>query len=227
MMKEFEMTDLGRLSYFLGMEFKHTTEGVVLHQKKCPSEMLKKFDMLKCNPAVTPMEVGLKLVSKSNEKRVDPTFNKQIVGSLRCLCNSRPDISFVVGFVSKLMSDPKFSHKLAAKTIMRYVKGTLELGLLFPKMHDYHNVELIGFSDSDWSGDAEDRKSTSGFILKFVGVPVSWSSRKQSVVALSSCEDEYIVVASAPCQAAWIRYLLKDLKVEMSTAVQLRVDNSN
>lgn len=85
MMKEFEMTDLGRLSYFLGMEFKHTAEGVVLHQKKYATEMLKKFDMLKCNPAVTPMEVGLKLVSNSNEKRVDPTLYKQIVVSLRAI----------------------------------------------------------------------------------------------------------------------------------------------
>nr|KYP66622.1 Copia protein [Cajanus cajan] len=225
MMQEFEMTDLGRMSYFLGLEFRDTEAGLILHQKKYATEMLKRFNMLNCNAAVTPMETGLKLVSNSEEKQVNPTLFKQIVGSLRYLCNSRPDISFAVGMISRFMSDPRLSHLLAAKRVLRYIRGTLEFGLLFPKKHDQQKVELVGFSESDWSGDAEDRRSTAGYLFKFLGVPISWSSKKQSVVAQSSCEAEYIAAASAACQAAWIRFLLKDLKVKLNSTVKLQVDN--
>lgn len=133
MKSEFDMTDLGVLSYFLGMEFLETAEGIVLHQKKYANDVLKRFNMMNCSPANTPVETKLKLEKGGNEKAIDPTLYKQMVGSLRYLYNSRPDISYGVGLISRFMDDPRQSHLVAAKRIMRYLKGTLDYGILFPK----------------------------------------------------------------------------------------------
>ena len=106
MMKEFEMSDLGKLSYFLGMEFQMSKQGMVLHQKKYVNEILKRFRMDDSNPASSPVEPNLKLEKHGEEDKVDVTLFKQIVGSLRYMCNSRPDIGFAVGLVSRYMSEP-------------------------------------------------------------------------------------------------------------------------
>lgn len=132
MKSEFEMTDLGELTYFLGMEFVNTEQGIILHQRKYISEVLKRYDMINCNLAVTPVEVNLKLEKGGDEKAMDATVFKQMVGSLRYIYNSRPDISYGVGLVSRFMDDPRHSHLVAVKRILRYLKGTLEFGVLFP-----------------------------------------------------------------------------------------------
>lgn len=214
MKSEFDMTDLGVLSYFLGMEFLETAEGIVLHQKKYANDVLKRFNMMNCNPANTPVETKLKLEKGGNEKAIDPTLYKQMVGSLRYLCNSRPDISYGVGLISRFMDDPRQSHLVAAKRIMRYLKGTLDYGILFPK-EDQGEIELIGFSDADWCGDRVDRRSTTGYMFKLSNAPISWCSKKQPVVALSSCEAEYIATSYAACQANWLDSLMKEIHIEM------------
>ena len=139
---EFEMTDLGLLSYFLGMEFKKAKELLIMHQQKYTTDLLKRFQMMSCNPASTPVEPGLKLVKDESEKSVDSTLFKQVVGSLRYLCNTRPDISFAVGLISRFSDDPKASHWAAAKRILRYLRGTLSYGILFTKEADQD-----GFTD--------------------------------------------------------------------------------
>jgi len=149
MMKEFEMTDLGKLTYFLGMEFTEISEGLVMHQMKYASYMLKRFNMLSCNPTSSPAEVNLKLVINEDEELVDSILSKQIAVSLRYLCNRRPDIAYVVGIISKFMSERSASHLLAAKRVMRYIKGTLEYGILFPKCLTEDSMELIAYSDAD------------------------------------------------------------------------------
>lgn len=226
MKSEFDMTDLGVLSYFLGMEFLETAEGIVLHQKKYANDVLKRFNMMNCNPANTPVETKLKLEKGGNEKAIDPTLYKQMVGSLRYLCNSRPDISYGVGLISRFMDDPRQSHLVAAKRIMRYLKGTLDYGILFPK-EDQGEIELIGFSDADWCGDRVDRRSTTGYMFKLSNAPISWCSKKQPVVALSSCEAEYIATSYAACQANWLDSLMKEIHIEMPEPVQLFVDNKS
>lgn len=166
MMQEFEMSDLGELSYFLGMEFSPTSKGVLLHQKKYASDILRRFNMQNCNPAVTPMEPGLKLSKTSEGNKVNATLYKQIIGSLRYLCNTRPDIAYSVGVVSRFMEEPRETHLLAAKRILRYVKGSLDLGILFPvRMNEETKAEFLGFTDADWCGDQDDRKSTAGYIF--------------------------------------------------------------
>jgi hypothetical protein len=117
---------------------------------------------------------------------VDATLFKQVVGSLRFICNTRPDINYDVGSVSRFMSNPKTPHLIAAKRILRYLKGTKEYGLNFPTSDTEGKMELEGFSDSDWCGDRDDRRSTSGYWFNFRNSPISWSSKKQNIVSLSS-----------------------------------------
>lgn len=109
---------------------------------------------------------------------------RQIVGSLRYLCNSRPDICYSVSVISKFMHDPKKSHLIAAKRIPKYIEGAMEFGLLFPNGAKSEVNELIGYSDSDWCGDLTDRKSTSGYVFKFNDTAISWCTKKQLVTAL-------------------------------------------
>lgn len=148
-----------------------------------------------CNSARSPIEMNLKLTNDENEAKAEETMFKQIVGSLRLLCNSRPDLSFSVGLISRFMGKPKKTHMLATKRVLRYVKGTADFGILFPvgrRKTDGEFLELVGFTDSDHGGDCVDRKSTSGYLFMLNGSPISWCSKKQPVVALSSCEAEYI-----------------------------------
>ncbi|GAU32405.1 hypothetical protein TSUD_220940 [Trifolium subterraneum] len=185
MMREFEMTDLGHISYFLGIEFQRTSGGLILHQKKYASEILKRFEIDQCNPALTPSEPRLQLSREAEEKNVDSTEYRRLIGSLRYLCNTRPDIAYSVGIVSRYMERPKMSHLSAAKRILRYIKGTMDYGIVFNKP-DKRSIELIGYTDSNWCGDKDDRKSTAGYVFLYGGAPISWCSRKEPVVALST-----------------------------------------
>ncbi|XP_057452665.1 secreted RxLR effector protein 161-like [Lotus japonicus] len=150
-----------------------------------------------------------------------------MVGSLRYICHTRPEISFSVGVVSRFMSDPRQSHLLAIKKIMRYLRGTLDLGILFPHQKSNCNLKLVSYSDSDWCGDIMDRKSTMGNIFLLGDAPVSWCSKKQPVVALSTCEAEYISACFAACQAVWLSSLLEELKAGFGSKIEFLVDNKS
>ena len=209
LMKEFEMNDLGKLSYFLGIEFTQTKYGVIMHQTKYTRDLLKKFSMEQSNSAITPAETGMKLEHNPDEEGVDLAVYRSIVGSLTYLCNTRPDLSFSVGVVSRYMQDPKVSHLLAVKRIMRYLHETEQFGVLLSK----GNEELVGYSDADWCGDITDRRSTVGYVFFLGKTPISWSSTKEPVVALSSCEAEYVAAFEVACQAIWLYSLLKELGI--------------
>lgn len=226
LMNEFEMTDLGKLAYFLGMKVLYSERGIILHKLKYELELLKKFDLQNCKAAVTPSETNNKLDSDSEGEDVDATTFKQMVGSLRYLCNTRLGICFSVGMVSRFMSKPKWSHYQAAVRILRYIKGTLKHGILFPS-GSMTDSELRSYSDSDWCGDKVDRRSTFGYLFKFLGGPISWCSKKQPVVALSTCEAEYIAGEVAACQAIWLINLLQDLKIKVVLPLKLMINNKS
>nr|KYP66211.1 Retrovirus-related Pol polyprotein from transposon TNT 1-94 [Cajanus cajan] len=228
LMHEFEMTYPGKLSYFLGFEFVKVKEGLMMHQKRYAMEVLKRFNMLNCNPAPTPSKTGLILEKEGTEEPVDETVYKKIVGSLRYLCHTRPDIEFSVGVVSRFMQNPRAPHLLVAKRILRYFKGTMSSGILFPQNNTTTDkIEVAGFTDADWGADKDDRRSTAGFVFFVEGAPISWSSKKESVVALSTCEVEYIVAAMCACQAAWLDKLLIELKQKRDEGVKLFIDNKS
>ncbi|XP_052735487.1 secreted RxLR effector protein 161-like [Vigna angularis] len=194
------MTDLGKLNYFLGMEFTQTAARLLMYQQRYMKELLERFKMALCNDVRSPLEVNAKLKLDETEEGVNETIFKHVIGSLRFLCNSRPDLMFSVGLLSRFMGNPKKSHMLAAKKILRYVKGTTNYGILFPYGLREDELKFVGYADSDYGEDLVERKSTSGNIFFFNKAPVSWSSRKHNVVALSSCEAEYIAKCHAACQ---------------------------
>ncbi|XP_020225209.1 uncharacterized protein LOC109807090 [Cajanus cajan] len=221
------MTDLGKLSYFLGIEFKETKGGIFMHQSKYTTDVLERFQMLNCNPVSTPVDTGNTLDKSEGDQMVDKTLYRQMVGSLRYVCNTRPDIAYGVGLVSRYMETPKQSHLLAVKRLLKYVKGTIGYGLMFPNKFSSPNHNMVGYSDADWCGDKADRKSTTGYVFMLGDAPISWCSRKQSVVALSSCEAEYIAASMGACQALWLETLLEELKTETEEGMLLMVDNKS
>ncbi|XP_073225744.1 secreted RxLR effector protein 161-like [Cicer arietinum] len=169
------------------------------------------------------MEINAKLGIKIEEELADSTLFKQVVGSLRYLCNTRPDICYSLGVIRRFMERPKLSHWLAVKRIMRYIQGTIGHGIMFATYLKHENEDLGGYSNSEWCGDKNDR--TSGYVFKFMKSPITWSSKKQLVITLSSCEAEYIDVRYEACQALWLESLTTELKIETYRPIPLLIDN--
>ncbi|XP_057850758.1 uncharacterized mitochondrial protein AtMg00810-like [Cryptomeria japonica] len=186
MMKEFEMTDLGLMKYFLGIEVKQSADGIFISQSKYASDVLKRFNMLNCKPSPTPVVIGLKLNKDDGSSLVDPRLFKRLVGSLMYLTATRPDIMYGVSLISRFMESPKDSHLQIGKRILRYVCGTKNYGILYSAVDDF---KLIGYMDSDCAGSIDDRKSTSGYAFHFGSDVVSWASKKQPIVTLSLAEE--------------------------------------
>ncbi|GAU36961.1 hypothetical protein TSUD_57390 [Trifolium subterraneum] len=225
LMREFEMTDLGHISYFLGIEFYKSSRGLLMHQRRYASEVLKRFEMDNCNHAITPSEPRLQLSKGKEEDEMDPTQYRRLIGSLRYLCNTKHDLAYSVGIVSRFMQKPKLSHLAAVKRILRYIRGTMDYGILFPSTDKGKRCKLIAYTNSSWCGDIEDRKSTAGYVFLLGGAPIAWSSKKESVVALSSCEAEYIAASLCACQAIWLANLIEEIMGEDHGVVKMRIDN--
>ncbi|XP_019462982.1 PREDICTED: uncharacterized protein LOC109361913 [Lupinus angustifolius] len=155
--------------------------------------------MTGCNSTETPTETNLKLRNCDEEAATDETIFRQIVGSLRYLCHSRPEICYGVGVISRFMSKPKYSHMLASKRILRYLKATLNYDIVFPHQDEKTRSQLMAYTNSDWCGDILDRKSTMGYVFLIGGVPISWCSKKQKVVPLSIYEAGYIDACATTC----------------------------
>ncbi|KAG8640637.1 hypothetical protein MANES_13G070650v8 [Manihot esculenta] len=224
MMAEFEMSDLEKMHYFLGLEVVQSKMEFFVCQKKYVGEILDKFQMKDCNPASTPTEFGLKLHKDLEGKKVDSTLYRQIVGSLIYLTGTRPDIMYAVSLISKFMESPTKMHLLAAKRILRYLQGTKDFGMFF-KANE--KSELIGFTDSDYAGDQDSRRSTLGYIFMLGTGPISWSSKKQPIVTLSSTEAKFVTATSCACQAIWLRRILEELQLKQEGATTIFCDNSS
>ena len=140
---------------------------------------------------------------------MDSTLYKQIVGSLMYLTATRSDIMYSVSLISRYMENPTEIHLLAAKRILRYLQGTRDFGLFYKKGE---KLELFGFTDSDYARDQDDRRSTSGYVLMLGTGAVSWSSKKQQIVSLSTIEAKFITAIACACQAIWLRRILEELQ---------------
>ncbi|XP_019418504.1 PREDICTED: uncharacterized protein LOC109329279 [Lupinus angustifolius] len=223
---EFDMTDLGELTYFLGIEFLKTDKGIIMHQRRYITEVLERFKMQNCNHVLTPVEGSTKSDHSLTKKPVDATLFRQMVGCIGFVCHNRSDIAYGAGVISKHMANSNQTHMTAAKRVMRYLKGTLHYGILFPNEVE-NKLQLVGFSDSNWCGDKEYKRCTSGYTFFVHGAPISWSSKKQEVVALSTCEVEYIAACNATCQGLWLTSLMAELKCGEDMKIELRVDNKS
>jgi hypothetical protein len=222
----FKMSDLGLLSYYLGIEVEQTARAITLRQSAYAKKLLERGGLGGCKPCQSPMEERLKLSKDSTSPRVNATSFRSIVGGLRYLAHTRPDIGFAIGYLGRFMEDPREDHLAAIKHLLRYVAGTIEHGLMYPKRGG-GRLELTGYSDSDMAGDVDGRRSTAGIIFFLGSCAISWQSQKQKVVALSTCEAEYIAAATACCQGIWLACLLKELTGEELRAPVLLVDNKS
>jgi hypothetical protein len=224
MMQAFDMTDLGKMRFFLGIEILQKSEGIFVCQQKYATDILKKFTMSESKPVNSPIVPGSKIHRDVNGAAVDDTYFKQIVGSLMYLTATRPDIMFSVSLISMYMSKPTELHLQAAKRILRYLKGTVSYGIFYKKGGE---EELLAFTDSDYAGDEEDSKSTSGYVFLLSSGAVSWMSKKQPIVALSTTEAEFVAAAASACQAVWMRRVLRNLSHDQEGSTSIMCDNSS
>ncbi|CAM8915543.1 unnamed protein product [Rhodiola kirilowii] len=224
MTRQFEMTDMGLMSYFLGIEVEQAVSGIFISQKKYAKDILKRFKFEGMKAVRTPVAERMEMMKEGTGELVNPTYFKSIVASLRYLTSTRPDIVYGVGLISRFMEKPQQSHLLAAKRILRYISGTSDYGIMYSHTEEFC---LTGYTDSDWAGDVETRKSTSGYAFYLGDGVVSWSSKKQQVVALSTAEAEYIAVTTAACQAVWLRRILEDLKHKQEGPMKIMCDNKS
>ncbi|KAK8930658.1 hypothetical protein KSP39_PZI016172 [Platanthera zijinensis] len=207
MHSKFEMSSMGELSFFLGLQIKQHADGIFISQTKYAKELVKKFGMSDASSMKTPMPTNAVLDADESGKPVDQTNFRAIIGSLLYLTASRPDIMFATCVCARFQVSPRESHLTLVKRILRYVKSCPNLGLWYP--HD-SGFDLTGFSDADYAGCRVDRKSTSG-TCQFLGDRlVSWFCKKQTSVSTSTAEAEYMAAGSCCSQILWIQNQLLD-----------------
>ncbi|KAJ9542158.1 hypothetical protein OSB04_028664 [Centaurea solstitialis] len=198
----FEMSMLRELSFFLGLQVLQKPDGFLINQSKYIGDLLKRFHMDTSSVAKTPMASGTLIGADPKGKPIDQKTYRAIIGSLLYLTASRPDIMFATCFCACFQANPKESHMMAVKRILRYLKGTPNRGLWYPKESGF---ELVAFSDADHGGCQLDRKSTSGHVQFLGDKLVSWGSQKQHCVSTSTTEAEYVAAASCCSQVLWMR----------------------
>ena len=225
---KFEIKDLGKLKYFLGMTIVQNQEeqSTWMGQPDYTTKLLEKHGMSECKPVATPVDPGTHLTTlNEKEEVVDQQQYQSVVGSLMYLsvC-TRPDIAYAVGTLARYSSKPGRSHWTAVKRVLRYLKGTANHGIVF---RGGASGNIVGYSDADWAGDREDRKSTSGYLFQIAGGPISWRSKKQDTVALSTAEAEYVALCSAAQETVWLRRLISELNNPPDGPTTILEDNQS
>ncbi|GJS14912.1 retrovirus-related pol polyprotein from transposon TNT 1-94 [Tanacetum coccineum] len=203
----FKMSMMGKMSFFLGLQVSQSLIGIFINQSKYAQEILKKFGFDSCTPIDTPMVERPDLDEDKGGKLIDPTRFRGMVGSLMYLSASRPDIVFAVCMCARYQAKPTEMHLTAIKRIFRYLKGTIHMGLWYPKDSGF---DLKAFADADYAGCHDTRRSTSGSAQFLRHRLVSWSSKKQKSTAISTTEAEYIALSGCCAQILWMRSQLRD-----------------
>ncbi|GJW08059.1 putative ribonuclease H-like domain-containing protein [Tanacetum coccineum] len=207
MKSRFQMSSIGELTFFLGLQVQQKEDGIFISQDKYVAEILKKFDFASVKTASTPIETQKPLIKDEEAADVDVHLYRSMIGSLMYLTASRPDIMYAVCACSRFQVTPKTSHLHAVKRIFRYLKGKPKLGLWYPRVSSF---DLEAYSDSDYAGANLDRKSTTGG-CQFLGRRlISWQCKKQTIVATSTTEAEYVAAANCCGQVLWIQNQMLD-----------------
>lgn len=206
----FKLRDLGDLKYFLGLEIARSSSGISLCQRKYALELLVSTGMLACKSSHVPMIPNLKLSKTDGDILDDAERYRRIVGRLMYLTITRPDITFAVNKLCQYSSKPRTSHLNAVYKVLQHIKGTVGQGIFYSATAD---LRLRGFADADWASCQDSRRSTTGFTMFLGSSLITWRSKKQPTVSLSSAEAEYKALALASCEMMWLTHLLKDLRV--------------
>lgn len=226
--EQFEVKDLGKLNYFLGINVETAAEGkeMWMGQPTYVEQLLDAQKMSSCKAVGTPVDPGGHLTSATEEEEtVTQQLYQSLIGSLLYLATcTRPDIAFAVGMLAKFSSKPTSRHWTAAKRVLRYLQGTRNYGIQFCQQEE---PDCRGYSDADWAGDREDRRSTSGYIFQLCSGPISWRSKKQTTVALSTAEAEYVALSSAAQEAVWLRRLSTEMGSLPSSPTMILEDNQS
>ncbi|XP_019087606.1 PREDICTED: uncharacterized protein LOC109127414 [Camelina sativa] len=221
MSQEFEMSMVGELRYFLGLQVEQSADVIFVSQSTYAKELVQRFGLDKSKEAKIPMGANDKLSKEEEGEDVDERLYKGMIGSLLYLTASRPDICLSLGICACYHAKPKMLHLLAVKKIIKYIKGTLDFGIYYTKDT---NTSLSGYCDADWAGFVDDRRSTSGDCFFMGNNLISWHNKKQNSVSLSTAEAEYIALGSCCTQLLWMRQMASDYGME-SDPLLIHCDN--
>ncbi|KAM3294017.1 hypothetical protein ACQJBY_037111 [Aegilops geniculata] len=221
---DFAVKDLGALHFFLGLEVSRSSTGLTLTHKKYSLDLLHRVGMLKCKHAITPMSATDRLSALDGDllSPDDATEYRSLVGGLQYLTITRPDVCYAINRVCQYLHVPRTSHWSAVKHILRYICFTASYGLLLQPAPSY---EISAFSDADWAGCPDDRRSTGGYAVFLGPNLIAWNARKQATVSRISTEAEYKVVADATAEIIWVQSLLRELRVPSAHSPVLWCDN--
>ncbi|GJT38685.1 putative ribonuclease H-like domain-containing protein [Tanacetum coccineum] len=223
MKSRFQMSSMGELTFFLGLQVKQNKAGIFISQDKYVAEILKKFDLVNVKTAITPMETKVALTKDEEAVDVDVHLYRSMIGSLMYLTASRPDIMYAVCVCSRFQVTPKTSHLNAVKRIFKYLKGKPHLGLWYPRESPF---DLEAFSNSDYGGSNLDRKSTTGGCQFLEQRLISWHCKKQTIVATSTIEAEYVAAANCCGQVLWVQNQLLDYGFNFMNT-KIHIDNES
>jgi hypothetical protein len=212
------------LKYFLGLEVAQSREGITVSQRKYCLDLLKDSGFLGSKPASTPLDPAVKLHNDAGKLYEDIPTYRRLVGRLLYLTNTRPDISFAVQQLSQFLHKPTMAHYNAACRVIRYLKHNPGRGLLFPRQSD---LQLLGFSDADWAGCIETRRSVTGYCFFLGSSLISWKAKKQLTISRSSSEAEYRALSSSTCELIWLTFLMKDLNIVCSKPPVIYCDSQS
>ena len=230
----FKLRDLGPTSFLLGIEIVRTPEKreISLSQRQYVIDALERFNMSDCNPVGTPMDPGARLSSSMSpqspeeQKAMDKIPYLSAVGTLQYLATTtRPDISYAVGVLARFNTNPGIQHWKAVRHLFRYLKGSLDYKLVYGPTNS--SQLFITYTDADHGGNPDNGRSTSGYAVLIGGGAVSWSSRLQSVVSLSTTEAEYIAAVEAGKEIIWMRNLLTEFGYTHTSPSHLLIDNNS
>ncbi|XP_071687565.1 uncharacterized mitochondrial protein AtMg00810-like [Rutidosis leptorrhynchoides] len=220
--KNFSIKDLRPLKYLIGIEVARSPGGFVISQRKYTLDILEDCGMQRCRPSKFPMEQNLCLTKDDDSKEVDAAKYRRLVGRLLYLTVPRPDIAYSVNQLSQFLNCPRQVHMDVVHRVIRYLKTTPGRGLFFPSSG---NLNLIAYCDASWFSFPTTKRSNIGYYISLGGAPVSWRTKKQSIVSRSSAEAEYRAMATTVCEVLWIRWLLEDFDYKKDYATPLMCDN--
>lgn len=223
----YKYTDLGEIKHFLGLRISRnrSKRTLTIDQTEYIQRIITRFDMENCRPVYTPLDSNTVLAANP-EKESDSSLTacyQQLIGSLMyAMLGTRPDICFTVNKLSQYGANPSHEHLLAAQHVLQYLSATRSQKLIY-RTND--STELIGYSDSDWAGDRDDRRSTTGYTFILSGGAVAWATQKQRTVALSSTEAEYMALTETSKHAQWTVSLLQQLSFDLDLPIDIFTDS--